>query len=155
MRREIRALAGGHDRTRREIALVKFYYADGDWCYRAMQTVHAIFHKDGKLIARAERGDRNGPSALDPDADPPRVDNEENRRCDAGTGDRAPAAPARARVEEDGQSNQHEEGEDDRQGGDECPAKDARENAPPPPTRCDRRLLRSVLGTERIVLDAE
>ena len=31
-----------------------------DDAYRAMKTVHAIFHKDGKLIARAERGDRNG-----------------------------------------------------------------------------------------------
>ena len=40
--------------------MIKFYYADGDWCYRAMQTVHAIFHREGKLIARAERGDRNG-----------------------------------------------------------------------------------------------
>ena len=40
--------------------MVKFYYPDGDWCFRAIQTVHAIFHKDGKLIARAERGDRNG-----------------------------------------------------------------------------------------------
>ena len=60
MQPAIRELAAGHDETRRESALVKFYYADGDWCYRAMQTVHAIFHKDGKLIARAERGDRNG-----------------------------------------------------------------------------------------------
>ena len=23
--------------------MVKFYYPDGDWCYRAIQTVHAIF----------------------------------------------------------------------------------------------------------------
>ncbi|WP_270729639.1 hypothetical protein [Shimia sp. Alg240-R146] len=40
--------------------MVKFYYPDDDWCYRGLQTVHAVFHKDGKLIARAERGDRNG-----------------------------------------------------------------------------------------------
>ncbi len=40
--------------------MVKFNYPDGDWCYRAIHTVHAVFHKDGKLIARAERGDRNG-----------------------------------------------------------------------------------------------
>lgn len=41
--------------------MVKFYYPDGDWCYRAIQTVHAIFHdSEGKLIARAEKGDRNG-----------------------------------------------------------------------------------------------
>jgi hypothetical protein len=30
------------------------------WCYRTIQTVHAIFHKDGKLIARAKKGDRTG-----------------------------------------------------------------------------------------------
>ncbi len=41
--------------------MVKFYYPDGDWCYRAIQTVHAIFHNsERKLIARAEKGDRNG-----------------------------------------------------------------------------------------------
>ncbi len=40
--------------------MVKFFYPDGDWCYRAMQTVHAVFHKDGKLMARTERPDRNG-----------------------------------------------------------------------------------------------
>ncbi len=41
--------------------MVKFYYPDGDWCFRAIQTVHAVFHnEEGKLIARAERGDRNG-----------------------------------------------------------------------------------------------
>lgn len=37
--------------------MVKFYYPDGDWCYRAIQTVHAIFqNSEGKLIARAEKG---------------------------------------------------------------------------------------------------
>lgn len=40
--------------------MVKFYYPDGDWCYRAIQTVHAIFHKDGRLIARAEKSDQSG-----------------------------------------------------------------------------------------------
>ncbi len=41
--------------------MVKFLYPDGDWCYRSIHTVHAVFHdKAGKLIARAERGDRNG-----------------------------------------------------------------------------------------------
>ena len=40
--------------------MVKFYYPDGDWCFRAIHTVHAVFHNsDGKLIARAERPDRN------------------------------------------------------------------------------------------------
>lgn len=40
--------------------MIKFYYPDGDTCYRHIDTVHAVFHKDGKLMARAERGDRNG-----------------------------------------------------------------------------------------------
>lgn len=41
--------------------MVKFHYKNGDWCYRAIQTVHAVFHDDeGKLIARAEKGDRSG-----------------------------------------------------------------------------------------------
>lgn len=41
--------------------MVKFNYPDGDWCYRSLQTVHAIFHDaQGKLIARAEKGDRTG-----------------------------------------------------------------------------------------------
>ncbi|SHJ41046.1 hypothetical protein SAMN05444000_10889 [Shimia gijangensis] len=40
--------------------MVKFYYPDGDWCYRTIQTVHAVIHKEGKLIARAERGERSG-----------------------------------------------------------------------------------------------
>jgi len=41
--------------------MVKFYYPNGDWCYRAMQTVHAIFHSDdGTLMARTEKGDRTG-----------------------------------------------------------------------------------------------
>lgn len=41
--------------------MVKFYYPNGDWCYRSMQTVHAIFHNsDGALIARAEKSDMSG-----------------------------------------------------------------------------------------------
>jgi hypothetical protein len=41
--------------------MVKFHYPDGDWCYRGLHTVHAVFHNgEGQLIARAERGDRNG-----------------------------------------------------------------------------------------------
>lgn len=41
--------------------MVKFYYPDGDWCFRSMHTVHAVFHDDaGRLIARAEKGDMSG-----------------------------------------------------------------------------------------------
>ena len=35
--------------------MVRFHYTDGDWCYRPLHTVHAIFHDArGRLIARAE-----------------------------------------------------------------------------------------------------
>ena len=35
--------------------MIRFDYPDGDHCYRALHTVHAIFHDpDGRLIARAE-----------------------------------------------------------------------------------------------------
>lgn len=37
--------------------MIKYYYPDGDWCYRALHTAHAVFHRDGKLIARAETSD--------------------------------------------------------------------------------------------------
>lgn len=41
--------------------MIKYYYPDGTHCYRALHTSHAIFtNDDGKLIARAERPDRNG-----------------------------------------------------------------------------------------------
>jgi hypothetical protein len=40
--------------------MIKFYYPDGDWCYRALHTVHAVFHnKDGVLMARTERPDQS------------------------------------------------------------------------------------------------
>lgn len=39
--------------------MIKFIYPDGSHCYRALQTVHAVFRNEaGKLIARAEKGDR-------------------------------------------------------------------------------------------------
>ena len=39
--------------------MIRFDYPDGDHCYRALHTVHAIFHDpDGRLIARAEKPDR-------------------------------------------------------------------------------------------------
>ena len=37
--------------------MIKYYYPDGDCCYRALHTAHAVFHRDGKLIARAENAD--------------------------------------------------------------------------------------------------
>ncbi|MCK0143178.1 hypothetical protein [Aliiroseovarius sp. F20344] len=40
--------------------MIKYYYPDGDWCYRALHTAHAVFHKDGKLIARAQKPDGTG-----------------------------------------------------------------------------------------------
>jgi len=41
--------------------MIKYYYPDGSHCYRAIHTTHAVFtNEDGKLIARAERPDRNG-----------------------------------------------------------------------------------------------
>lgn len=40
--------------------MIKYYYPDGDWCYRALHTAHAVFHRDGKLIARAEKPDQSG-----------------------------------------------------------------------------------------------
>jgi len=41
--------------------MIKYLYPDGSHCYRALHTTHAVFHnEDGKLIARAERPDRNG-----------------------------------------------------------------------------------------------
>ncbi len=40
--------------------MIRFNYPDGDWCFRALHTVHAIFHDaEGRLIARAEKPDRS------------------------------------------------------------------------------------------------
>lgn len=40
--------------------MIKYYYPDGDWCYRALHTVHAVFHDaEGRLVARAEKPDRS------------------------------------------------------------------------------------------------
>lgn len=40
--------------------MIRFNYPDGDHCYRALHTVHAVFHDpDGRLIARAEKPDRS------------------------------------------------------------------------------------------------
>ena len=41
--------------------MIKYYYPDGDWCYRALHTTHAVFHNpEGKLMARAQKGDGSG-----------------------------------------------------------------------------------------------
>lgn len=41
--------------------MIKYYYPDGSHCYRALHTAHAVYTADdGKLMARAERPDRNG-----------------------------------------------------------------------------------------------
>jgi len=41
--------------------MLKYIYPDGSHCYRAIHTTHAVYHNDeGKLIARADRPDRNG-----------------------------------------------------------------------------------------------
>ena len=40
--------------------MIRFNYPDGDHCYRALHTVHAVFHDaSGKLIARAEKADQS------------------------------------------------------------------------------------------------
>ncbi|MDU9003489.1 SRPBCC family protein [Sedimentitalea todarodis] len=41
--------------------MIKYCYPDGDWCYRALHTTHAVLHTaKGKLIARMEKGDGSG-----------------------------------------------------------------------------------------------
>lgn len=41
--------------------MVRFHYPDGDWCYRPLHTVHAIFHDgEGRLVARAEAAPGGG-----------------------------------------------------------------------------------------------
>ena len=41
--------------------MIKYLYPDGSWCYRALHTTHTVYrHEDGRLMARAERPDRNG-----------------------------------------------------------------------------------------------
>lgn len=41
--------------------MIRFNYPDGDHCFRALHTVHAVYHDaDGKLIARAEKADQSG-----------------------------------------------------------------------------------------------
>jgi len=41
--------------------MIKYLYPDGTHCYRAIHTAHAVYrNEDGKLMARAERSDRNG-----------------------------------------------------------------------------------------------
>ena len=41
--------------------MIRYNYPDGTHCYRALHTTHAVYrNEDGKLIARAERPDRNG-----------------------------------------------------------------------------------------------
>lgn len=40
--------------------MIKYYYPNGDHCYRALHTAHAVFHnEEGKLIARASTPDNN------------------------------------------------------------------------------------------------
>ena len=40
--------------------MIKYYYPNGDHCYRALHTAHAVYHNDeGKLIARAMKPDNS------------------------------------------------------------------------------------------------
>lgn len=40
--------------------MIKYYYPNGDYCYRALHTTHAVYNSDdGKLIARAMRPDNS------------------------------------------------------------------------------------------------
>ena len=41
--------------------MIKYLYPDGNHCYRALHTAHAVFlNEDGKLMARAEKADGSG-----------------------------------------------------------------------------------------------
>lgn len=41
--------------------MLKYIYPDGTHCYRALHTTHAVFRDaEGRLIARAEKGDQSG-----------------------------------------------------------------------------------------------
>jgi hypothetical protein len=41
--------------------MIKFYYPDGSYCFRALHTAHAVFFNDGgKLIARYTLRDDSG-----------------------------------------------------------------------------------------------
>lgn len=41
--------------------MIKYYYHDGTYCYRALHTVYAVYTNDaGKLVSRAEKPDRSG-----------------------------------------------------------------------------------------------
>lgn len=40
--------------------MIKYYYPDGDHCYRALHTTHAVYHTaEGKLMARAMKPDNS------------------------------------------------------------------------------------------------
>lgn len=40
--------------------MIKYYYPNGDHCYRALHTKHAVYRStDGKLMARAMRPDNS------------------------------------------------------------------------------------------------
>ena len=41
--------------------MIKYIYPDGTYCFRALHTTHAVFYdSEGRLIARAEKGDGSG-----------------------------------------------------------------------------------------------
>jgi hypothetical protein len=41
--------------------MIKYYYPDGTYCYRALHTAHAVYRSDDdRLMARAEKPDRSG-----------------------------------------------------------------------------------------------
>ena len=40
--------------------MIKYYYPDGSYCYRALHTTHAVFYdEEGRLMARAMRPDNS------------------------------------------------------------------------------------------------
>ncbi|MFK7753025.1 MAG: hypothetical protein AB8B51_10800 [Sedimentitalea sp.] len=40
--------------------MIKYYYPNGTYCYRALHTTHAVYHsEDGKLIARTMTPDNS------------------------------------------------------------------------------------------------
>lgn len=40
--------------------MIKYYYPNGDTCYRALHTTHAVYHAtDGRLMARTMKPDNS------------------------------------------------------------------------------------------------
>lgn len=48
-------------RFNKDSPMIKFYYPDGSYCYRALHTVHAVYRADdGVLTGRTTKPDNTG-----------------------------------------------------------------------------------------------